>query len=234
MLNLKYMQVHACYLHLQNTVMILHCTGTPSSPMLLRERVGLENDGKDLYFEWTAEEDVRRPVDGYFGTINSSQVENTNSLSRRQADTGQLQFSTPNTYFRVANIDQEKELVLQVCSRNEFGFNCSSPFTFKVSELNFIPDTPTDPDTPPGNNTVLSPEGIGNPTELAPGIIAVIVIIAVLVFLLVFCCLLLLLSCLLWPRLRGDAYFPEKIGKKVHTYRECVLIIVVLSALLNL
>ena len=104
--------------------MKLYCTGTPNRPVLLLDKLGLVNGGKDLYFEWTAEEDVRRPVAGYFGSISPAPVENTNSISRRQATTGQLDFSTPNNYFVIPNIDQDKELILQVCSRNEFGFNC--------------------------------------------------------------------------------------------------------------
>lgn len=204
--------------------MKLYCTGTPNRPVLLLDELGLVNGGKDLYFEWTAEEDVRRPVAGYFGSISPAPVENTNSISRRQANTGQLDFSTPNTYFVIPNIDQDKELILQVCSRNEFGFNCSEPHTFQASNLPFITDQNN-------NSTVLPPEGVGNPTGLEPGIIAVIIIV-VLVLLFVFCCLLLLLLCLLWPRQSGQDYFPSKKGKRVtfNAYRQIIFIIVGLSA----
>jgi len=204
--------------------MKLYCTGTPNRPVLLLDKLGLVNGGKDLYFEWTAEEDVRRPVAGYFGSISPAPVENTKSISRRQANTGQLDFSTPNTYFVVPNIDQDKELILQVCSRNEFGFNCSEPYTFQASNLPFISDQNN-------NSTVPPTAGVGNPTGLEPGIIAVIIIV-VLVLLLVFCCLLLLLLYLLWPKLGGHAYFPSKIGKRVifNAYHQIIFIIIGLSA----
>ena len=157
-------------------------SGTPNAP----ENVtyALVNDGKDLRIEWTVKKDMLRPVESFY--IYLSPADKT----RRQVETDRLNFTTQETYYIIPNIDQGKQFTLEVCSQNEFGFNCSASIRLDL--------TITVPTEPLGQQ----------PTGLAPGIIALIVILLLL------CCLILLVLILLLYFKRWKSYFPHKKGEK--------------------
>ena len=128
------------------------------------------NDGKDLRIEWTVLEDVLRPIERIYISLSPADI------TRRQVETDRSNFTTQEIYYIIPNIDQGKQFTLQVCSQNEFGFNCSTPITFIAKDLKI--NVATEPLEPQPTEP--------QPTGLAPGIIALIVILLLL------CCLILL------------------------------------------
>ena len=165
------------------------------------------NDGKDLRIEWTVIEDVLRPIESFYISLSPADI------TRRQVETDRSNFTTQEIYYIIPNIDQGKQYTLQVCSQNEFGFNCSTPITFRAQDLQSNVNVTTEP---------LEPQ----PTGLAPGIIALIVILLLL------CCLILLVLILyLYLRKKkGKSYYPREKGKKILqiSYRNICLYLVCL------
>ena len=163
------------------------------------------NDGKDLRIEWTVIEDVLRPIESFYISLSAADI------TRRQVETDRSNFTTQETFYVIPNIDQGKQFTLQVCSQNEFGFNCSTPITFRARDLKI--NVATEP---------LEPQ----PTGLAPGIIALIVILLLL------CCLILLvlILCLYLRKKKGKSYYPREKGKKILqiSYRNICLYLVCL------
>ena len=162
-------------------------SGTPNAP----ENVtyALVNDEKDLRIEWTVKRDVLRPIESFYISLSAA------DKTRRQVETDGSNFTTQETYYIIPNIDQGKQFTLQVCSQNEFGFNCSTPIPLDLITTITVPTEPLEQ----------------QPTGLAPGIIAVIVI------LLLVCCLLLLML-ILWlfrRRDKGKSYSPRGEGEKL-------------------
>ena len=183
-------------------------SGTPNGPENVE--LTLVNDEKDLHIGWTVIEDVLRPIGSFYISLSAADI------TRRQVETDRSNFTTQETFYVIPNIDQGKQFTLQVCSQNEFGFNCSTPITFRARDLKIIVATeplepqPTEP----------------QPTGLAPGIIALIVIILLL------CCLILLVLILyLYLRKKkGKSYYPREKGKKILqiSYRNICLYLVCL------
>lgn len=143
-------------------------SGTPNAPGNVT--YALVNDGKDLRIEWTVIEDVLRPIERFNIYLSPADI------TRRQVETDRSNFTTQEIYYIIPNIDQGKQFTLQVCSQNEFGFNCSTPITFIARDLKI--NVATEPLEPQPTEP--------QPTGLAPGIIALIVILLLL------CCLILL------------------------------------------
>ena len=138
---------------------------------------------------WGIEEDDRRPVDGYRGTVTERKPQE----NRRQTESKAITFESEDKEQTVQGIDAQKRYEIEICARNEFGFNCSVPFLFPFA-ISGRPILPTE-------------ESGGLPT----GAIIAIVIILVLLLL---CCLLLLLFLLFYCRKeRSKNYYPEKNGK---------------------
>ena len=154
----------------------------------------LVNDKTDLRIEWTAKEDILRPIESYSIYLSFADI------TRRQVETDRLNFTTQEIYYIIPNIDQGKQFTLDVCSKNEFGFNCSTPVTF--------PD-----DLPPTVKASVATEALEpQPAGLAPGIIALIVILLLL------CCLVLVVLLLYLYRRRkenGKSYSPRDEGEKL-------------------
>ena len=135
---------------------------------------------------WGIEEDDRRPVDGYRGTV----TERKSQENRQQTEV--ITFESEDKEETVQGIDAQKRYEIEICARNEFGFNCSEPFLFPFAITN--PILPTE-------------ESGGLPTG---AIIAIVIIL----LLLLLCCLLLLLFLLFYCRKeRSKNYYPEKNGK---------------------
>ena len=167
-------------------------SGTPNAPEHVT--MMLVNDKTDLRIEWTAKEDILRPIESYSIYLSFADI------TRRQVETDRLNFTTQEIYYIIPNIDQWKQFTLDVCSKNEFGFNCSTPVTF--------PD-----DLPPTVKASVATEALEpQPAGLAPGIIALIVILLLL------CCLVLVVLLLYLYRRRkenGKSYSPRDEGEKL-------------------
>ena len=183
-------------------------SGTPNAPEHVR--LVLVNDEKDLRIEWTAKEDVLRPIESYSIYLSPADI------TRRQVETDRLNFTTQETYYIIPNIDQGKQFTLEVCSKNEFGVNCSTPITFVAKDLQpgeVSVNNATQLEPQPTVQISVATEPLEpQPTGLAPGIIALIVILVLL------CCLVLvvLLLCLYLSRKeKGKSYFPSKKGEKI-------------------
>ena len=177
-------------------------SGTPNVPEHIR--LVLVNDEKDLRIEWTVKGDVLRPIESYSVYLSPADI------TRRQVETNRLNFTTQETYYIIPNIDQGKQFTLEVCAKNEFGFNCSTPITFLAKDLQ--PGQVSVETQPTVQISVATKPLEPQPTGLAPGIIALIVILLLL------CCLVLLvlLLCLyLRKRRKGKSYFPSKKGEKI-------------------
>ena len=182
-------------------------SGTPNAPEHIT--LILVNDEKDLRIEWTVKEDVLRPIESYSVYLSPADI------TRRQVETDRLNFTTQENYYIIPNIDQGKRFTLQVCSKNEFGFNCSTRITFLAKDLQ-----PTQVSVTNATQLPLEPQPTSvvteplepQPTGLSPGIIALIVILLLL------CCLVLLvlLLCLCLRRKEnGKSYFPSEEGEEM-------------------
>ena len=152
------------------------------------------NDEKDLRTEWTVKEDVLRPIESYSVYLYPADI------TRRQVGTDRLNVTTQETYYIIPNIDQGKRFTLEVCSKNEFGFNCTQ-ITFIAKDLQSTVQI-----------SVTTEALQSRPAGLAPGIIALIVILVLL------CCLVLVVLLLYLYRRRNSkakSYRPSEEGKKL-------------------
>lgn len=191
--------------------------GTPLAPSITDIKLLPQEDGKyNLTFAWSAEVEELRPIDSFSGTIMARNVlEEEEEAKQKRESRGEerrrkratkdevvslspvysFRVDTDTMEYTVVNVRLAEEYLVEVCSHNKLGFNCSAPETLSSGFLK-------------GGVTV-DEEDDG----LAPGVIVGIVILLLLVLLCCcfFCfCLFFFLCCY---REDEKAYYPEEKGE---------------------
>ena len=157
------------------------------------------NKSYDLTLSWKATATDLRPIDSFFITIiaGGRQTEENGNIVNRPPKTYDSSVDGNTTQYTVIDILLADEYIVQVCSQNRQGMNCSASMTY----------------TPPTS-------GLGMPEdrdrdELPAG--AILAIVFLVLFVLCFGCCFLLLFCFIccWPD-EWRSYHPKKKGK-LHT-----------------
>ena len=191
--------------------------GTPLAPRITDVKLLPQEDGKyNLTFAWSAKVEVLRPIDSFTGTVTARNLlekeegerkrESAGEERRRERETEEdevvsqtppysFQVDSNTTEHTVVAVRLAEEYVVQVCSNNKLGFNCSAPVTHSSGFLR-------------GGVTVDEESD-----ELAPGVIVAIVILLLLV--LCCCCFFCfgLFFFLFCYREDEKAYYPEEKGQ---------------------